>query len=113
MKSSFVFTLAVIALFSSTALSLAATGIDEVTSLRSKLNATVEHVSSDAVTEEDQAHWLVTNQTPWKSDDSALDVSASFVNINYQQANAGHGGGHDGGGHDDGHGDRTAIDFDF
>ena len=121
MKNSLVFTLAVVALFSSTAVSLAVTGIDEVTSLRSKLHATVEHVTSDAVTEEDQAHWLVINQTPWKWDESALELSASIVNTNYQQTNANHGDGHDGeghgeghvDGHGDGHGDRASIDFDF
>ncbi len=65
--------------------SQAVTGIDEVTSLRSKLHATIEHMDLDEGTEEAQAHWLLINNVPWKWDESALVFSGSFVNTNYKK----------------------------
>ena len=79
--------LSVLVNLSSVPSSHAVTGIDEVTSLRSKLHATIEHANLELSSEEPKAHWLLINDVPWKWDDSALLFSDSFVNTNYDYLN--------------------------
>ncbi|MFN9690988.1 MAG: hypothetical protein ACK551_02695 [Vampirovibrionales bacterium] len=85
MKITLILSFALLTLFVSSPISQAATGIDEVTSLRSKLRATVEHMALNEESEASQSHWLLINEVPWKWDESALVFSGSFVNTNYKR----------------------------
>ncbi|MFN7310850.1 MAG: hypothetical protein ACK5T0_05720 [Vampirovibrionales bacterium] len=85
MKIALTLAFTVLTLLASSSISQAATGIDEVTSLRSKLRATIEHMDLDEATEATQSHWLLINNVPWKWDESALSFSGTFVNTNYSK----------------------------
>jgi hypothetical protein len=62
-------------------------GIDEVTSLRAKVHAEIEHANTEETSNlnSTKSHWLLVNDTAWKWDESALSISEEMVNTHYDK----------------------------